>query len=298
MWLAGSFRKLLIANRGEIACRIAAHRAAAGHRDRRGLFRRRCAMRCMCTAGGPRRVRIGPAPRARQLSATSPRIIEAARRRPARRRSIPATASCRRMPNSPRPARRPASSSSARRPSAIRAMGSKAAAKTLMETAGVPLLPGYHGDDQDAALLADQADADRLSGDDQGGRRRRRPRHAGRRPRPTISPPRCDAARREAAAAFGDDRVLLERYLARPRHIEVQVFADRHGNVVHLFERDCSVQRRHQKVIEEAPAPGLDDARRAAHGRGRGRRGARGRLCRRRHGRVRRRTPTDSSSWR
>ena len=148
----------------------------------------------------------------------------------------------------------------------MRAMGSKSAAKTLMERSGVPLLPGYHGDNQDPAFLASQAGQRRLSGRHQGGVRRRRARHA----RRVGSPPTFDAAlgeaRQEAASAFGDDRVLIERYLQRPRHIEVQVFADTHGNAVHLFERDCSVQRRHQKVIEEAPAPGIDPRRRAAMG--------------------------------
>ncbi len=150
-------------------------------------------------------------------------------------------------------------------PSAMRAMGSKATAKTLMERAGVPLLPGYHGDRQDHAFLADQATRigfpvmiKAVSGG--GGRGMRVVTSAG------EFPGALAAAQQEAASAFGDDRVLVERYLDHPRHIEVQVFADTHGNVVHLFERDCSVQRRHQKVIEEAPAFGLDDDRRAAMG--------------------------------
>ncbi len=151
-------------------------------------------------------------------------------------------------------------------PSAMRAMGSKSAAKTLMEQSGVPLLPGYHGERQDAPFLADQANRigfpliiKAVSGG--GGRGMRIVSRA------DEFSPALDSARQEAASAFGDDRVLLESYLSDPRHIEVQVFADRHGNAVHLFERDCSVQRRHQKVIEEAPAPGLDNDRRAAMGR-------------------------------
>jgi 3-methylcrotonyl-CoA carboxylase alpha subunit len=150
-------------------------------------------------------------------------------------------------------------------PEAIRAMGSKSAAKALMETRGVPVVPGYHGDDQDPARL--QAEAERIgypvmikatSGG--GGRGMRIVASAG------EFAPALDSARREAAGAFGDDRILIERYLASPRHIEVQVFGDSNGNAVHLFERDCSIQRRHQKIVEEAPAPGLDAPRRAAIG--------------------------------
>src|SRR5215472_762129 len=139
---------------------------------------------------------------------------------------------------------------------AIRAMGSKAAAKALMEKNGVPVLPGYHGEAQDAVALA--AEAERIgypvlikASAGGGGRGMRIVTRADEFARALVG------AKREAAGAFGDDRVLLERYLERPRHIEVQVFGDAQGNIVHLWERDCSIQRRHQKIVEEAPAPGL-----------------------------------------
>ena len=149
---------------------------------------------------------------------------------------------------------------------AIRAMGSKSAAKALMERAGVPLVPGYHGDNQDVDFLANESQ--RIgwpvlikASAGGGGKGMRIVRSAGEFADALAS------CRREAAASFGDDRVLVEKFLDRPRHIEMQVFGDTHGNVVHLFERDCSVQRRHQKVLEEAPAPGMTAARRAAMGR-------------------------------
>ena len=149
--------------------------------------------------------------------------------------------------------------------SAIRAMGSKAAAKALMGAAGVPLVPGYHGEAQDPALLAREAERigfPVLIKASAGG--------GGKGMRIVTDAPSFTAAlegaQREAAASFGDDRVLVERYLTAPRHIEIQVFADTHGHAVSLFERDCSVQRRHQKVLEEAPAPGMDPARRRAMG--------------------------------
>jgi acetyl/propionyl-CoA carboxylase alpha subunit len=148
-------------------------------------------------------------------------------------------------------------------PSAIRAMGLKDAAKALMAKAGVPVTPGYLGEDQSDARL--QAEADKIgypllikavAG---GGGKGMRRVDAGQDFEAALV-----SCRREARASFGDDRVLLETYATRPRHIEVQVFADTHGNVVHLYERDCSLQRRHQKVVEEAPAPGMTDAVREA----------------------------------
>ncbi len=148
---------------------------------------------------------------------------------------------------------------------AIRAMGGKSQAKALMERAGVPLVPGYHGADQDPGLLA--REAARIgypvlikASAGGGGKGMRIVRDA------ADFAAALAGAKREAASSFGDDRVLVERYLQRPRHIEVQVFADLHGRCVSLFERDCSVQRRHQKVMEEAPAPGMTDSMRAALG--------------------------------
>jgi 3-methylcrotonyl-CoA carboxylase alpha subunit len=149
--------------------------------------------------------------------------------------------------------------------SAIRDMGSKAAAKTLMELAGVPLVPGYHGVDNDPTLL--QREADRIgypvlikASAGGGGKGMRRV------DRGADFAAALASCQREARASFGDDHVLVERYVTRPRHIEIQVFADGHGNAVYLFERDCSVQRRHQKVLEEAPAPGMTAPRRAEMG--------------------------------
>ncbi len=148
---------------------------------------------------------------------------------------------------------------------AIAAMGSKSAAKSLMATAGVPLVPGYHGADNDPELLA--REATRIgypvlikASAGGGGKGMRRVERA------EDFAAALASCQREAQAAFGNDHVLVERYVTRPRHIEIQVFGDSHGNVVHLFERDCSVQRRHQKVLEEAPAPGLSAARRAEMG--------------------------------
>lgn len=149
--------------------------------------------------------------------------------------------------------------------SAIAAMGDKSAAKARMANAGVPLVPGYHGDDQGDALLRSEADKIgypvMLKASAGGGGKGMRVVESGDGFKAAL-----DGCRRESKAAFGDDRMLIEKYLVQPRHVEVQVFCDRYGNGVYLFERDCSVQRRHQKVIEEAPAPGMTTELRAAMG--------------------------------
>ena len=150
-------------------------------------------------------------------------------------------------------------------PEAIRRMGSKAAAKALMGEAGVPLVPGYHGADNAPELLA--AEAQRIgypvlikASAGGGGKGMRRVDRA------EDFEAALASCQREARASFGDDHVLIERYVRRPRHIEIQVFADSQGHCIHLGERDCSVQRRHQKVLEESPAPGLSPERRAEMG--------------------------------
>jgi 3-methylcrotonyl-CoA carboxylase alpha subunit len=149
------------------------------------------------------------------------------------------------------------------RPDSIRAMGLKDAAKTLMAAAGVPVTPGYLGDDQSPKRLKKEADTigypvliKAVAGG--GGKGMRKVDAA------KDFGDALESCKREAASSFGNDVVLLEKWIESPRHIEVQVFGDSHGNVVHLFERDCSLQRRHQKVIEEAPAPGMDEATREA----------------------------------
>src|SRR5436190_449786 len=150
-------------------------------------------------------------------------------------------------------------------PSAIRAMGLKDQAKALMEKAGVPVVPGYHGERQDAKFLKEKAYQigypvliKPAAGG--GGRGMRRvDKHA-------DFETALEGAVRESQSAFGTGRVLIEKFIASPRHIEIQVFADNHGNALHLGERDCSLQRRHQKVIEEAPAPGMTPELRAIFG--------------------------------
>ena len=148
---------------------------------------------------------------------------------------------------------------------AIEAMGSKSASKDIMTAAGVPVVPGYHGSDQSAGVLRAQAERvgypimmKAVMG---GGGKGMRIIHS-----PDEFEEKLEGCRRESLNSFGDDRVLLERYITRPRHIEFQVFADQHKRAVHLYERDCSVQRRHQKVLEEAPAPGMSEEMRRSMG--------------------------------
>ena len=150
-------------------------------------------------------------------------------------------------------------------PRAIEAMGSKSAAKTIMQQAGIPLVPGYHGDNQDEAFLLGEAEKIgfpvMLKASAGGGGRGMRVVNGAAEFREALR-----SAKREALGAFNEGRMLLEKYLEQPRHIEIQIFCDQHGNAVHLFERDCSIQRRHQKVLEEAPAPGMTDETRGVMG--------------------------------
>ena len=256
------FTKLLIANRGEIACRVI--------KTARNMGITTVAVYSDADAGArhvrmaDEAVRIGPAP-ARESYLRGDAIVAAAK----------ATGAQAIHPgygflseNEEFAAQCAAAGIVFVGPpvEAIRAMGSKSEAKKLMEKAGVPLTPGYHGDAQDEALLAREAARIGFpvlikASAGGGGKGMRRV------DRGEDFAAALASCKREAKSAFGDDHVLVEQYVLRPRHIEIQVFADTHGRCVFLFERDCSVQRRHQKVLEEAPAPGMTAERRAAMGR-------------------------------
>jgi 3-methylcrotonyl-CoA carboxylase alpha subunit len=255
------FPSVLIANRGEIACRVA--------RTARRMGLRTIAVYSEADADAPH-VRqcdeaylIGPAP-ARKSYLASDKLLAAAKE---------AGAACIHPGYGFLSENAGFAEACAQAgivfvgppPAAIRAMGLKDRAKALMQEAGVPVVPGYHGDQQDDAFLKRKAYEigypvliKAVAGG--GGKGMRLvERHA-------EFDAAIAAARREAASAFGDDRVLIEKYVTAPRHIEIQIFADKRGNALHLYERDCSLQRRHQKVIEEAPAPGMTDDLRARMG--------------------------------
>jgi len=255
------FSKILIANRGEIACRVIKTARRMGIRTVAVYSEADANARHVRLADEA--VCIGPAA-ARDSYLVAERILDAARRTGAQAvhpgygflsendAFADACAAAGIVFIGP-----PAA--------AIRAMGSKSAAKKLMGAAKVPLTPGYHGDNQEPAYLHTQADAigypvliKAAAGG--GGKGMRLVEQS------ADFPAALASCQREAASSFGSDQVLIEKYLTRSRHIEIQVFADTQGNCVHLFERDCSVQRRHQKVLEEAPAPGMSAERRAAMG--------------------------------
>ncbi|MFY2057427.1 acetyl/propionyl/methylcrotonyl-CoA carboxylase subunit alpha [Achromobacter xylosoxidans] len=255
------FDTLLIANRGEIACRVAATarrlgiRTVAVYSDADANARHVAACDIAVHIGGPE-------PRASYLRADA--ILQAARDTGAKA-IHPGYGFLSENEAFAEAAEQAGIAFVGPPASAIAAMGSKSAAKSLMEKAGVPLVPGYHGDNQEPQFLKEQADAIGYpvlikASAGGGGKGMRVVESTG------AFLDALASCQREAASSFGDDRVLIERYLQKPRHIEIQVFADTHGNCVYLFERDCSVQRRHQKVIEEAPAPGMTEERRRAMG--------------------------------
>ncbi|MBB3561317.1 3-methylcrotonyl-CoA carboxylase alpha subunit [Rhizobium sp. BK512] len=250
---------LLIANRGEIARRIIRTAKALGIRTIAVYSEADADLPFVTEADEA--VSIGPAP-ARESYLSQERILEAARRTGATA-IHPGYGFLSENAEFAEAVENAGIIWVGAAPAAIRAMGLKDAAKQLMQAAGVPVTPGYMGADQSDERLAAEAMATgypvlikAVAGG--GGKGMRRV------DRPEDFTELLASCRREAASSFGDDRVLIERYIANPRHIEVQVFADRFGNCVHLFERDCSLQRRHQKVIEEAPAPGLDAGTRAS----------------------------------
>ncbi len=255
------FDKILIANRGEIACRVIdtcrrlGVRTVAVYSDADAEARH--------VALADEAVHIGPAP-ARDSYLVIDRIIAAAKRTGAQA-IHPGYGFLSEKAEMARACAAAGLVFIGPPASAIEAMGLKGAAKALMQQAQVPVVPGYHGDDQDPALLAAKAAEigwpvliKAVAGG--GGKGMRRVDAA------EDFAAALAGAQREAAASFGDDKVLIEKYLVKPRHIEIQVFGDTRGDAVYLFERDCSVQRRHQKVLEEAPAPDMPAEMRARMG--------------------------------
>ena len=255
------FKKILIANRGEIACRVIATarrlgvKTVAVYSDADALAKH--------VAMADEAVHIGASAVAESYLQAE-RIIDACQQTGAEA-IHPGYGFLSENPNFVEAAEAAGLVFIGPPASAIRAMGLKDAAKELMAEAGVPVVPGYHGGNQDPDFLATEADKigypvlikARAGGGGKGMR--------------LVEDPKdflsnLQSAQREAQSSFGDPVCLIEKYISQPRHIEIQVFGDNHGNVVHLFERDCSLQRRHQKVIEEAPAPGMTDNVRAAMG--------------------------------
>ena len=255
------FRKILVANRGEIACRVM--RTAREIGVKTVAVYSDADADAMHVAMADESVRIGPAA-ASESYLRIPAIIEACKLTDAEA-VHPGYGFLSENPDFAEALENAGITFIGPSADAIRAMGLKDAAKKLMEEAGVPIVPGYHGEDQAPAFLAKQAELigypvlikARAGGGGKGMRR--------------VDDPKdfeaaLQGAQRESQASFGDDHVLIEKYITSPRHIEIQVFGDGQGNAVHLFERDCSLQRRHQKVIEEAPAPGMTEGVRAAMG--------------------------------
>ena len=255
------FKKILIANRGEIACRVmrtctrlgVASVAVYSDADRHALH----------VQSADEAVHIGPA-KASESYLNIERILTAAEQTGAEA-VHPGYGFLSENADFARACKKAGLTFIGPDADSIDAMGSKSAAKTLMEKAAVPVVPGYHGDDQDPKQLAKEAERigfplmiKPAAGG--GGKGMRVVQAIG------EFKAALEGAQREAQSSFGDAQVLLERYVSQPRHIEVQVFGDRHGEVVHLFERECSLQRRFQKVLEETPSPFLDDALRRKMG--------------------------------
>ena len=255
------FNRILIANRGEIACRIIHTAKRLGIRTAAVYSEADVNARHVSLADEA--VAIGPAP-ARDSYLVGEKLVEAARQTNAgaihpgygflsENADFARTCEAAGITFIGPPSR------------AIEVMGSKSIAKSTMQQAGIPLVPGYHGDNQDGTFLLNEAEKIGfpvlLKASAGGGGRGMRVVNSAEEFSDALR-----SAKREALGAFNDDRMLLEKYLQKPRHIEIQVFCDNHGNAVHLFERDCSVQRRHQKVLEEAPAPAMTQETRNAMG--------------------------------